>query len=509
MKKRNNTLKVEDHDFEVLHSKLREEKQKAFVGLTIAERIKYFEDHNVELEPYHAQNISIMLAEASNNFRVQYPVPKGLINFNQVIIGEVHDQAENLGMYADLLKELKVRGFNSLTFEFSLSKEAQDRLNDAFLIVRDGSIKPEMVEDAIIQNGAVAPFVYALKNDMRVLFIDQLDRGFSDWDRHLVPNIPFDPNNPNTIVDKDIICHKAKLDAEIFHNRNLTMVENILSMGDEKFIHIGGRNHNLGLQSLIEQKTGKTPISIVLDYPSNRHLGEGNQGGGDSHGVFTVEYVRDIIIAIDNLTESSPSKNIGFVPAQLDDFSGSEAATNQVKSYLLSGVVGQIMAKAASLSVKAPEQQSRIFMVMMVALAQVSVVNVNLENIRNVLFDKKEAEKEKGKDRKRKDRDEEERHKKKKLEEMEEKLMESDSLGDDFLSVFHIFKRLTLSAISVPLLTGGNTVRQPLNLSSKVDPVSLMKLAGVSAKGYSESKMLAQYAGFRRDPQLGKEIGLA
>jgi len=440
-----NTLCPQDHSSLEFHERLKDEKVKAYANLSVNERIKYFHDHNIPLEPYHLDRVRRVLSDARKFSDLSYPKPKGPLNVNHVILGEVHDQAENWQIYSTLFKGLTFRGYTNLTFEFANSKESQDRLNEAFLLANSGQ-DSSTLEDRIFKEGTVPALVYAIQNNMRITFVDSLDRDSSPWNKETVPNIPFDPEDPNTIIDEDSIKNKAKLDAGVLHSRNLHMATGIGAFDQEKVIHIGGRDHNKGLQSILEQKTGLTPLSLLIDYPSHRLPPE----EFESHHAYGVEYVRDILTLVDNLTESSPSKNLGFIPSDVDDSPGSEASPERVRAYLLSGLVGQIMSKAAALTKGAPEHQSRIFMTMLVALDRVSILDVDVEKSKQLLFRANQEKENKGREKRRKKEKEEE--KKKKLEELEERLKREELEGTDLFSIFDVFRSLVVLPSIAPSL---------------------------------------------------------
>jgi hypothetical protein len=473
-----NNLRHEDHDPAMFHDLLKGAKMKAFSEMTVSERIKYCEVRNIELHPHDYKRVNELYSKAFSLFSDNYAKPVGPLDLNHILIGEIHDQAENYTIYPQLLQGLSERGYNTLSFEYSLSKQSQDRLNEAFLLSGQ-SLSPGHFEGKMIQEGIPVPLVYAMRNNLRVVFVDHAIRDMVPWDREMVPSVPFDPSDPTTIVDGDCVRKKAQKDAEIFDRRNQFMAENIELLGDEKVVHVGGRGHNKGLQALLDQRTGKTPLSLLIDYPSYKVQPHDLE---TSHS-FRVEYVRDILTLVDNLTESSPSRALASVPVEVEDSPGSEACSKRVRNYLLSGLVGQIMTKAAGLSKGAPEHQSRIFMTMLIALSQVSVLNIDLEKSKEILSVKREREeKEILASRKKRDKEKQEQERLKKLEELEEKLKEEES-PSDVLSIFSVFRNL-ISAPSVAPMVAKN----PIPSSPQMGAKWLMEEAGVDVASYYPPK---------------------
>lgn len=480
MMKKNNLCPQDQNPLD-LQERLKEEKVKAYASLSVQDRIRYFNDHNIHLEPYHLDRVRKLLSDErrfSDNF---YPKPKGPLNVNHLILGEIHDAAENWEIYSTLFKGLVSRGYTNLTFEFSNSKDSQDRLNEAFLLTnaKDDSLS---LEDRMFTDGAVPALVHAIQNNMRITFVDSMDRGASLWDREIVPNVPFNPDDPNTIIDEESVINKAKLDSEILHNRNLHIASGISAFDQEKVVHIGGRDHNKGLQSLLEQKTGLTPLSLLIDYPSRRVTPEELE---NDHA-YSVEYVRDIFTLVDNLTESAPSKNLGAVPLDAEDSPGSETSPNRVRAYLLSGLVGQIMSKAASLSKGSPEHQSRIFMSMLVALTQVSVLDIDLGELKASAFKKEKNNEVKEKEKHMK-REKEEEKKKKRLKELEQRLEEEEVKGSDIISIFNVFQSL-LSLPTVVVSQSKNPMSVSFGSDSSFNPTNMgkwiMEESGINPKSY-------------------------
>jgi hypothetical protein len=522
MEKVKNSLIVEDHDSESLLGVLNRQSDIALrgfeEGLTVGQRLQYFRDRGIELELFQVRDIMKAYDKARIQSEGTYPKVSGEINPSQIIIGEEHEHSANWDIYPRLLKDLKTRGYDTFSVELPPDKGAQEMLNQAFSIASNRSLSDSDIANEIFDKGVIPSLVFAFKNDMRVVLVDDFVREPSQWDKSVVPSVVFDPENPNTIIDEHMALEKGKEMYDVVRKRNLVMAENISALGNCKLVHIGGRNHNLGLQSLLSEKSGNIPVSVLLDYPDNR----ARRAALSEYGEYAFEYPRDIITLVDNLWGkqiSNSAVNGGEALVSSQDY---EQDPNQsphiIKAFMLSGIVGMLMTRAASLAKgvdghpEADEHRSRIFLSLLTALSQVAPINIDLErekqlHLKGEFWQRERLKEAKDKERKREEEDEKKdrENKRKLLEEKKErqrkaKMLSKESEGSEvsflglsidalhILSVFSsLVKNPSITPINFELGDKSKIFNQDLSDIGSSEAFWLMSEAGINPEQYFDS----------------------
>lgn len=520
MEKVKNSLIVEDHDSESLLGVLNRQSDIALRGfeggLTVGQRLQYFRDRGIELELFQVRDIMKAYDRARIQSEGTYPKVSGEINPSQIIIGEEHEHSANWDIYPRLLRDLKSRGYDTFSVELPPDKGAQEMLNQAFSIASNRSLSDLDIANEIFDKGVIPSLVFALKNDMRVVLVDDFVREPSQWDKSFVPSVVFDPENPNTIIDEHMAFEKGKEMYDVVRKRNLVMAENISALGNCKLVHIGGRNHNLGLQSLLSEKSGNIPVSVLLDYPDNR----ARRAGLPGYGEYAFEYPRDIITLVDNLWDKQVSTPAIDGVASLGALQDQEQSPHIIKAFMLSGIVGMLMTKAASLAKgldghpEADERRSRIFLSLLTALSQVAPINIDLErekelHLKGGFWQRERLKKAKDKELKREeeDRKKDRENKRKLLEEKKERQRKAKMLSKESEISEVSFLGLSIDALHI-LSVFSSLVKNPSITPINFEPGDRSKIFNrdLSDIGSSQASWLMSEAGINPEQYFESEV---
>lgn len=242
--------------------------QNTMSKMTIRERVEAFKEVNRGEKEWVGNFIDQMTTKVAQVNKIPCPEPKGKNGSEIIIIGECHGQSLEYSLYPRLIKDLAQRGYKTLTYELPNDKEGREKTERSKEIAKDKNLTEEEIETISFEEGLEIAMIYAFKAGMAVKLIDMLGQRVETINIDAVPEIPFDPENPESITGWDELNRSSKKDAKLFNKRNQIMTEGILQHSKEKVVHLGGQNHNKYLQSMLAEITGVIPLSIILKYPT-------------------------------------------------------------------------------------------------------------------------------------------------------------------------------------------------------------------------------------------------
>jgi hypothetical protein len=212
---------------------------------------------------------------------------------------------------------------------------------------------------------------------------------------------------------------------------------------------------------------------------------------------FLFQYPMDIITAVERLARFQADDKLEevisnfMISGDLNESSGVDLDAGELKSELLSGIVGSMMARAAGLAKAAPEAKSRIYSCLVLAISKVPDMDLDLEKKRKNM---EERSKEEDKKRK-KEEDEKERRQKEKEEEKRRAQEAAVGLEDKSAGMANLISSLfTTFMVSPKIARAKDHASFPMPMGQGVD-----SLISSALSSFNRTK--------RKDAELSMSLG--